>query len=113
MKASGAPCCAGRFKECALRDILKIHKPRRKVGVAQLEPLWQRPVHEHRELCRSFGASESCLYIFWQSASLVDGNLHIPPIGALIPLNGNRNSDNGNRIPASDNPIPVNDKKFT
>ncbi len=46
-------------------------------------------------------------------AAIPDSDSHIPPIGALIPLNGNRNSDNGNRIPASDNPIPVNDKKFT
>ena len=76
MKAGGAPCGAGRFKELGLREVLKIHKPRRKFGIAQLEPLWQRPVKGRCEQCRSFGASESCFYIFWQSASLVDGNLH-------------------------------------
>ena len=46
-------------------------------------------------------------------AAIPDSDSHIPTIGALIPLNRNRNSDKGNRIPASDNPIPVNDKKFT
>ncbi|MGD9542888.1 MAG: hypothetical protein AB7F41_14390 [Methylocystis sp.] len=46
-------------------------------------------------------------------AAIPDSDSHIPTIGPLTSLNGNRNSDNDNRIPASDNPVPVNDKKFT
>jgi hypothetical protein len=46
-------------------------------------------------------------------AVIPNSDSHILTIGALIPLNCNRNSDNGNRIPANGNPIPVNDKKFT
>jgi hypothetical protein len=46
-------------------------------------------------------------------AAIPDSDSHIPTIGPLTSLNGNRNSDNDNRIPVSDNPVPVNDKKFT